>query len=359
LRGRQVLNGLTGRWSRRRFLRAGMALGALSPLFPGQLLTRPAAAQDMRYFRIGTGESGGSLFILGGVIAGVVSNPPGSRSCDDGGSCGVPGLIAVAQATAGSVENVGAIGAGTLDSGLSQADVAFWAFNGKSIFAQPGAISNLRAIANLYQESLHVIVHPDGKIKSIADLRGKRVGFGPKNAGNMLTAGLVLRGLGLSEKRLKPDYSDLGIAISQFEAGELDALMIVDAVPLPAIVELAKRRPIALLPVQGDKIATLRRDYDFLSVDIIPADSYEGVSTTSTLGLGVLWLVAASQDETLIYDLTKSLWNKANRKLLDESGALGRQVKPGAALLAIPIPLHPGAQRYYAEMEQPGAPAPQ
>ena len=92
---------------------------------------------------------------------------------------------------------------------------------------------------------------------------------------------------------------------------------------------------------------------------MIPADSYEGVSTTSTLGLGVLWLVADSQDETLIYDLTKSLWNKANRKLLDESGALGRQVKPDAALLAIPIPLHPGAQRYYAEMEQPGAPAPQ
>ena len=244
-------------------------------------------------------------------------------------------------------------------SGLSQADVAFWAFNGKSVFAKPGAISSLRAIANLYQESLHVIVHPDGKIKSIADLRGKRVGFGPKDAGNMLTAGLVLKGLGLSEKRLKPDYSDLGIAISQFEAGELDALMIVDAVPLPAIVDLAKRRPIALLPVQGDKIATLRRDYDFLSVDVIPADSYEGVSTTSTLGLGVLWLVAASQDETLIYDLTKSLWNKANRKLLDESGALGRQVKPGAALQAIPIPLHPGAQRYYAEMEQPGAPAPQ
>jgi hypothetical protein len=68
----------------------------------------------MRYFRIGTGESGGSLFSWGRDRR-VVSNPPGSRSCDDGGSCGVPGLIAVAQATAGSVENVGAIGAGTLD----------------------------------------------------------------------------------------------------------------------------------------------------------------------------------------------------------------------------------------------------
>jgi uncharacterized protein len=69
--------------------------------------------------------------------------------------------------------------------------------------------------------------------------------------------------------------------------------------------------------------------------------------------------VAASQDETLVYDLTKSLWNQGNRKLLDESGALGRQVKPGSALQAVPIPLHPGAQRYYSEMEQPSTPAPQ
>jgi TRAP transporter TAXI family solute receptor len=181
------------------------------------------------------------------------------------------------------------------------------------------------------------------------------VGFGPKNAGNAITAGLVLKTVGLSEKRLHPDYSDVSSAISQFEASELDALMIVDAVPLPAIVDLAKRLPIALLPLEGEKIADLRREYDFFSVDIIPAGSYEGVATTTTLGLGVLWLVAASQDETLVYNLTKSLWNKANRKLLDESGALGRQVKPGSALQAIPLPLHPGAQRYYAEMEQPPA----
>jgi TRAP transporter TAXI family solute receptor len=331
-------------------MRAGLASAGALAL--GRLLPGRAAAQDVRYFRIGTGETGGSLFVLGGVIAGVVSNPPGSRSCDDGGSCGVPGLIALAQASAGSVENVTAIGAGTLDSGLSQADVAEWALQGKSIFAAQGPIASLTAIANLYQESLHVIVHGNGKIKTIADLRGKRVGFGPKNAGNMLLAGLVLKALGLSEKRLKPDYSDLAIAIAQFEADELDALMIVDAVPLPAIVDLAKRRPIALLNIDGDKIDELRRSVDFLGVDVIPPDSYAGVATVTTLGVGVLWVVSKDQDPQLVYDLTKSLWNPGNRKLLDESGALGRQVKPDSAQLGIPIPIHPGAQRYYTEILQ-------
>jgi TRAP-type uncharacterized transport system substrate-binding protein len=60
-----------------------------------------------------------------------------------------------------------------------------------------------------------------------------------------------------------------------------------------------------------------------------------------------------------VYDLTKALWNKANRKLLDESGALGRQVRPDAALQAIPIALHPGAQRYYDELDQPAGRSPQ
>jgi hypothetical protein len=91
---------------------------------------------------------------------------------------------------------------------LSQADVAFWAFNGKasspspvpSPASGPSPISIRRACTSS--------CIPTAKIKSIADLRSKRVGFGPKNAGNMLTAGLVLKGLGLSEKRLKPDYSD-------------------------------------------------------------------------------------------------------------------------------------------------------
>ena len=233
---------------------------------------RHRPAQDIRYFRIGTGETGGSLFILGGVIASAVSNPPGSRSCDDGGSCGVPGLIALAQTTAGSVENVADIGSGQLDSGLCQADVAYWAYNGKDIFEHDGAIAKLRALANLYEESVHVVVHRDSKIKSIGDLKGARVNLGPKNSGNLLTARLVLKAFGLNEKKLQADYADLATAAAKFTDGSLDALIVLGEVPMPAIVDLAAKTPLTLLPVGGDKVAQLRLDNGFLSVDIIPAD---------------------------------------------------------------------------------------
>jgi uncharacterized protein len=345
---------LTKRFSRRWLIGAG--LSALAAALSTPLRVR---AQEIRYFRIGTGETGGSLFILGGVIASAISNPPGSRSCDDGGSCGVPGLIALAQTTAGSVENVESIGSGALDSGLSQADVAYWAFNGKDIFEKNGAITKLRAIANLYQESIHVIVRGDGKIKTIADLKGTRINLGGKETGNLLTARLVLKAYGLTEKRLRPDYSDLATAVQKFADGQLDALFVVGVVPLTVVAALAGQVPIALLPVDGDKIAQLRRDYDFLSVDVISAGSYQGVATTPTIGIGIIWLVSADLDEALAYDLTKALWNKENRRLLDETGSLGRQVRPGSALQAIPVPVHPGAQRFYSELEMaPQEPAP-
>src|SRR5512144_2359949 len=102
-------------------------------------------AQDVRFFRIGTGGTGGTYFPIGSLIASVISRPPGSRDCEVGGSCGVPGLIAAAVSTQGSVENVRAVAEGTLDMALSQADVAYYAYFGKNVFADQPPMKELRA----------------------------------------------------------------------------------------------------------------------------------------------------------------------------------------------------------------------
>ena len=134
----------------------------------------PAQAQTqdkgLKFFRIGTGSTSGVYFPIGGLIASAISNPPGSRQCDRGGSCGVPGLISVAQATMGSVDNVQAIATGALESGLAQADVATWAYNGTGIFKGKKPVTNLRAIANLYPESIHVVVRRAAKVRGFHDL---------------------------------------------------------------------------------------------------------------------------------------------------------------------------------------------
>lgn len=339
---------------------AVLAAASLGVAIAFSAVTGPSPRADeaeIRYFRIGTGATGGSYFTIGAVIASAISNPPGSRECDRGGSCGVPGLIAVAQTTQGSIENVEAIRDGLLESGLSQADIAFSAYTGTRYFEKAGPNENLRAIANLYQEGLHIIVRADSGIESIAGLKGKRVSLGEKSSGTLFTSRLVLEAFGLSEKRVKPAYLPIGTAMDQLRDGELDAVMMIGGSPLPAVADVARSVPLRLLPVDGEPAQQLRQKYPFLTVDVIPDGSYRDVPSTITLGVGALWLVSADLDTELVYGITRALWHKSTRKLLDETSAIGRKIQDKTALNGIPIPLHPGAERFYDELAAAPAPA--
>lgn len=112
------------------------------------LFAQGATAQEIQFFRIGTGGTAGTCYPIGGLIANAISNPPGSRACEDGGSCGVPGLVATTAASNGSFGNVNAINGGALEAGFSQSDVAYWAQTGTGLWEGQPAVEKLRLIAN-------------------------------------------------------------------------------------------------------------------------------------------------------------------------------------------------------------------
>jgi len=202
-----------------------------------------AAADDIRFFRIGAAATTGTYFQIGGMLANAISKPPGSRDCDRGGSCGVAGLVAVAQATQGSVENVQAVGSGRLESALAQSDVALGAYSGTGLFKGKPPIKSLRAIASLFPESVHLVVRADGPIAAIKDLKGKRVGLGEKESGTLVDARLILEAGGVAEKDVKGDYRSLSLAAAALGHDELDAFFLFGGYPVPAISELASTTP--------------------------------------------------------------------------------------------------------------------
>ncbi|WP_162912993.1 TAXI family TRAP transporter solute-binding subunit [Rhodospirillaceae bacterium SYSU D60014] len=334
----------------------GLALATLlaAATVAGPMVTGPssAAEEKIRFFRIGTGSTDAPQFILGGLIASAVSNPPGTRACERGGNCGVPGLIAVAQTTDGSIHNVEAIGGGRLESALSPADVAFWAYTGTGMFQAQGAITNLRAVANLYQGTLQIIVRAESGIDSVDDLKGKRISLIKGDPGVAGTARLVLDAFGVKEKQVTIETASLDEVTARLAAGTLDAVFLLGASPTAEIAELAKNAPIALLPIDGKTGAMIRRKYPFLTVDIVPENAYRGVDQTTTIGVGMLWLVSAELDATLVHDLARALWHQSNRAILNSSDPVGRSIRPTTALVGIPIPLHPGAERFYAEQKR-------
>jgi TRAP transporter TAXI family solute receptor len=307
------------------------------------------ASEQITFFRIATGGVGGTYYPVGGLIAQAISNPPGSRPCDKGGSCGVPGLVAVAQSAHGSVSNIEAIAAGYVDSGFVQSDVAYWAYTGTGIYIKQGKVEHIRAIASLYPESIHLVARKGSGIRSVLDLAGKRVSLDEQGSGTLVDARLILAAFGLNEKKIKPFYLKAIPSVEKMEAGELDAFFMVTGYPASAVLELSKTGMAELVPIEGPEIDALIAKYGFLTKGTIPEGTYEEIGEVNTINVGAQWIVSAEADEELIYNITKALWNDASHQLLANGHPTGKDITLETALDGIAIPLHPGARRYYVE----------
>lgn len=308
-----------------------------------------ASAQDMAFFRIGTGGTSGTYYPIGGLLANAISAPPGSRACEDGGSCGVPGLVASALASNGSVANVNAIEGGTLESGFAQGDVATWAQTGTGIWEGKPPAEKLRAIANLYPESIHLVASEASGIKSVADLKGKRVSLDEPGSGTLVDAQIILGAAGLSEKDITPEYLKPDQAADRMKDGAMDAFFFVGGYPAGAIAELASQQKVVVVPIDGEVAAKVLEN-KFFAEDTVPAGTYDGNDAdVKTIAVGAQWVTSADQPEELIYGITKALWNENTRKQLDAGHAKGKQITPENALAGVGIPLHPGAERFYKE----------
>ncbi len=314
------------------------------------LLAGVAAAQQPSFFRIGTGGTAGTYYPIGGLLANAISSAPGSRPCEEGGSCGVPGLIATALSSNGSVANVNGIAGGTLESGFSQSDVATWAQSGTGIWEGQPAVEKLRAIANLYPESIHLVAAADSGIASVADLAGKRVSMDEPGSGTLVDARIILEAHGLSEDDVEAAFLKPDQAAERMRDGAMDAFFFVGGFPAGAIAELASQADITLVPIEGEGASSITETYPFFAEHTIPGGTYEGIDDDlTTLAVGAQWVTSADQPEELIYGITQALWNDGTRALLDAGHAKGREITAGTALDGVGIPLHPGAERFYRE----------
>ncbi len=309
-----------------------------------------AVAQDLQFFTIGTGGTAYTYYPVGGVIANAISKPPGSRECGEGGSCGVDGLIASAVSSRGSVDNINAIISGLRDSGFAQSDVAYWAYTGTGTMEGSEPATDLRTIAALFEEHIHLVTLTDSGINSVADLVGKRVSLDEPGSGTYVDANLILEAGGVSQDSITVEALKGGAASEALRNGQIDAFFVVAGFPTGSLVELASAADMKIVPIDGATAETLTSEYGFFAASDIPEGTYEGVAGAPTISVGAQWYTSASQDEELIYNITKALWNAESRKLLDVGHAKGRTITLETALNGVGVPLHPGAERFYREM---------
>lgn len=333
---------------RRDFLHASVALGTVAAAAP----FLPARARDTGgFFRILTGSAHTTAFPVGVTVASAISNPPGSRPCEKGGSCGVPGLIAVALTSPGSVANLAAIGNESIESGFAQADLVASAWQGEGIYFRRAKQANLRVLANLYPETIHLVVRRDSGITDIRELVSKRVSIDRAGSGTRFNAEIILAAYGLRLNQIRIVEADPGEAADLMVRDELDAFFLISGQPAPTVGDLTDREIARVVPVSGKQIEGALRRHPFFSRDIIPLNTYRGVPETETLSLGMQWIGPESLDPDLVYEILRAMWHPRNRKLLDAGPAMAQRIRLGTALLGVTVPLHAGAERFYREMK--------
>jgi uncharacterized protein len=207
----------------------------------------------------------------------------------------------------------------------------------------------LRTIAALYEEHIHLVALADSGINSVADLKGKRVSLDEPGSGTRVDALLILEANGLSESDLTPESLKGNAAADALRNGKIDAFFAVAGYPTGAIVELASSVDIKLIPIDGAAADELTAKYGFVTKSEIPDNAYRGVPGVSTVAVVAQWFTSADEDDELIYNITKALWNDNSRKLLDVGHTKGETVTPNTALQGLSVPLHAGAKRFYIE----------
>ena len=302
------------------------AIAAL--VFASFAIAGTASAQEMKFFKIGTGGTGGTYYPIGGLIANAISNPPGSRPCDKGGSCGVA-LLQIAVSTTASVFNANAIQEGSLDAGLAGAQTVVQSYNGEGKFVN-NKKDKIRVIANLYPESMHLVLKKGTKLNSLKDLNGMKVGVAAAGSGTQVSVRMILKHYDIKANEFE---LNVGQSAQRLADGQIDAFFYAAGTPLSALIQLGSTKGFDLYSFSADEQKAINEIIPYYVQDVIQTGVYENIGyDVNTVAVNGQLITSIDQPEDLIYEITKALWNDNTRKLLDKGHPKGKAIQPSTAL---------------------------
>lgn len=318
----------------------GMVTRMLLALVAALALIVPAPAAAQQLMALVTGGTAGVYFPLGGAMAEIWNSK-------------VPGVRVSAQSSGASVANIQFLARGEAHLALVQNDIAYYAHTGKEMFFnprdnKPEPVGNVRGVAMLYPETIQIVTLRGKGIARIEDLKGKRVVVGAPGSGTEANARQILLVHGIFYSQIRPDFLSFAAGMDQLRDGQVDAVFITAGYPTAAVTDIAAQREIVLVPIADDKMVELRTRYPFYASQTVPVGAYRGITRPVRTAAVMAMLVARSDLSTdVVYNMTKALWENLDR--MAAAHARGRDLVLSGAKVGMPIPLHPGAERYYTE----------
>lgn len=282
---------------------------------------------------IATASSGGAFYVVGTGLAEIISRE-------------VDGLNVTAEITGGSAENVRLVGTGESDTGISNANDVYFGYTGTETFE--GQQYDLTGICSLHSSVLHIVTTEKSGVKTIEDLKGKKVAVGPAGGGSIYPFQKILEAYGMSfENDITPSYLSYDDGMEQLKDGQVDCALVMAGQNASSVQSLQATDKVVLVSVDEDKAAAISEECPFYYGTTIPASVYETDTDAYVLAARNIFYCSSDLDEETVYQMTKAIME--NLDDLKQYHASLNEVKAEEMIDTAGVPMHPGAERYFKE----------
>lgn len=317
----------------RAFRRRSLVLGATAGA-AALLVGRPAFAAQ-KFINVLTGGQSGVYYPMGVALSQLYG-------------AAIPDSKVTVQSTKASAENLNLLQAGRGEIGFTLADALSDAWAGNAEAGFPTPLKKLRAVAGIYSNYIQIVATAESGIKTLADLKGKRISVGAPKSGTELNARAVLKAAGLSYSDFsKVEYLAFGESVDLMKNRQLDVTLQSAGLGVSSIRDLASSVPIVVVPIPADVIAKIgNAAYQAATV---PKTTYDGMTADVPTAAVKNFLVShqgVPDDE--VYAMTKSMFDNLDKLVASHNAAKG--IHRDTAMQGTDVTFHPGAQKYYREI---------
>jgi TRAP transporter TAXI family solute receptor len=299
------------------------------------LAVSAAALAAPTFINILTGGTSGVYYPIGVALSQIYSE-------------GIEGSKPSVQSTKASVENLNLLQAGRGELALALGDSVADAWNGVEDAGFKAPLKKLRAIGAGYSNYIQIVASAESGIKTLADLRGKSISVGAPKSGTELNARAIFKAAGLSYEDMgKVEFLPYGDSVELIKNRQLDATLQSSGLGMAAYRDLAATMPVRFIPVPAEVVEKIGSPA--YQPGVIPANTYEGqTEAVPTVAIANIFVTQSGVSDELAYEMTKLMFTNLDRLAAAHAAAKG--IKLDKAAKNLPIPLHPGAERYYKEV---------
>ncbi|MEH6988165.1 TAXI family TRAP transporter solute-binding subunit [Cytobacillus firmus] len=287
-------------------------------------------ADKPKFMSIVTGGTGGTYYPLGGSFAEIISD--------------ATGIDTNAEVSGASAENMNTLKDGNAEIAFSQTDIASYAQEGKLMF-EGAAVDNVSAIGTLYPETIQIVTTAKSGIKSVEDLKGKKVSIGAPGSGTAANAEQILEVHGIKLDDIQKQDLSFDESTAGIQDGNIDAAFVTAGTPTGAVEGLSATEDVVIVPIEQDKIDALIEKYPYYVQDEVPSGTYKLAEAVPTVAVQAMLVVSNDLSDDVVYDITKAIFENLDKV----THAKGKMIKAENAVKGTGIELHPGAKKYFDE----------